>query len=68
MPGLFVGPIDGILRANLSNISKTTGDILITVKAMDTGNPPLYSVVPVRIKVNTGSGVGPKSLNKMDYK
>lgn len=68
LPGFFLGPLDGILRANLSNISKTSGDILLTVKAVDMGTPPLYAVVPVRIKINTDSGVGPKSLNKMDYK
>lgn len=67
-PGFFLGPTDGILKANLSNISKTMGDILLTVKAMDMGTPPLYTVVPVRIKINTCSGVGPKSVNKMDYK
>lgn len=67
-PGFFLGATDGILRANLTNVSKTIGDILLTVKATDMGTPPLFTVVPVRIKINTGSGVGPKSLNKMDYK
>lgn len=68
MSGFFVGPTDGILRANLSNISTTVGDILLTVKAMDMGTPSLFSVVPVRVKINTGTGIGSTSLNKMDYK
>lgn len=66
--GFSVGASDGILRANLSNISTTAGDILLTLKATDMGTPALFSVVPVRIKVNSDSGVGSKSVDEMDYK
>lgn len=66
--GFFIGPSDGILRANLTNVSTTYGDVLLTIKATDLGVPPLHTFVPVRVKVNAASGSGIKSVNKMDYK
>ncbi|KAJ8953096.1 hypothetical protein NQ318_013438 [Aromia moschata] len=68
VPGFSIGPVDGILRANLSNVSALTEDVLLTIKATDQGNPPFHSVAPVRIKVNGGSGTGTASHNKRDYK
>lgn len=66
--GFSIGPADGILKANLTNVSTLTEDVLLTVKAMDQGSPPLSSVVPVRVKVSSGSGSGVSSLNKKDYR
>ncbi|KAJ8922560.1 hypothetical protein NQ315_007590 [Exocentrus adspersus] len=66
--GFTIGSIDGILRANLTNVSTLTEDVLLTVKATDKGTPNLSSMVPVKVKINTGSGLGITTQNKKDYK
>ncbi|KYB28093.1 Protein dachsous-like Protein [Tribolium castaneum] len=66
IPSFAIGRTDGILRANLSNIS-TTQDVQLYVQATDLGKPPLKSVVSVRIKTNNRSG-HVSSSNKKDYK
>ncbi|KAJ8985393.1 hypothetical protein NQ317_007551 [Molorchus minor] len=66
--GFSIGTVDGILRANLSNVSTLTEDVLLTIKATDQGNPSFHSFAPVRIKVSGGFGTGTTSHNKKDYK
>ncbi|XP_044255905.1 protein dachsous [Tribolium madens] len=68
IPSFSIGRTDGILRANLSNIStSSTQDIQLYVQATDLGKPPMKSVVSVRIKINSRSG-HVSSSNKKDYK
>ncbi|CAG9820098.1 unnamed protein product [Phaedon cochleariae] len=67
MPGFFIGLYDGVLKTNLSNVTPPEGDILLTIKATDEGNPPRHAFVPVRIRTNITAGSGIKSLNNMDY-
>ncbi|CAH1987791.1 unnamed protein product [Acanthoscelides obtectus] len=67
-PGFFIEESSGTLRVNMSNITGLTEDILLTVKATDSGSPSLHSTVPVRVKVNGQSGTGVTTVNKMDYK
>ncbi|XP_060532504.1 protein dachsous [Cylas formicarius] len=56
-PSVFVGPEDGIVRVNASNVSSSE-DIVIAVKAEDSGTPILHSVATVRIKVGGRSALG----------
>lgn len=67
IPGFTIGMYDGILRANLSNVSSiSTQNYQITVVATDMGNPPLSSMASVLI---TGSGnAGNSRFNTREYK
>lgn len=66
--GFSIGQYDGVLKVNLSNITTLNEDVVMTIKATDMGNPPMHSMVPVRIKVSTRSISGHSGANKMDYK
>ncbi|XP_056635801.1 protein dachsous [Diorhabda sublineata] len=68
LPGFSIDAEDGILRANISTLSHLNEDILLTVKATDSGTPPLHTLVSVKVKTNGGVATGTKSSNKMDYK
>ncbi|KAJ3658411.1 hypothetical protein Zmor_010149 [Zophobas morio] len=67
IPSFSIGRTDGVLRANLSNITSVVNDIQLTVQAIDLGKPPRKSVASIRIKVNSRSGHS-SSNNKRDYK
>ncbi|VEN39451.1 unnamed protein product [Callosobruchus maculatus] len=67
-PGFFIDGTTGTLKVNLSDVTGLSQDILLTVKATDSGSPPLHSTVPVRIKLSGQPGIGVTSVNKLDYK
>uniref|UniRef100_A0A6P7F7B9 Protein dachsous n=1 Tax=Diabrotica virgifera virgifera TaxID=50390 RepID=A0A6P7F7B9_DIAVI len=67
-PGFSIDRNDGVVRVNLSAVSRYNEDILLTVKASDNGSPPLHTVVPVKVRSNGGVSTAMKSLNKMEYK
>lgn len=66
--GFFIGVDDGVLRANLSNITTTPAqDIELIVKASDMGTPQLFSTASVRLQVDSASGSDGQS-NKKDFR
>ncbi|KAF5284599.1 hypothetical protein FQR65_LT02425 [Abscondita terminalis] len=66
--GFTIGEDDGILRVNLSNVSKTLRqDLHLTIVATDLGKPPLHSSASVRIKVNTDTTFEPQ-LHQRNYR
>lgn len=65
--GFSIDENTGVLRVNQSNISSPIQDFQITIKATDSGKPPLYALTSVRIKVNNGVG-GSTKRNDKDYK
>lgn len=69
--GFTIGLYDGILFLNQSNVSSTTSldNVLLTVKAEDSGNPPLHSLVSVRVQHNRNLLFGANSFeNKREYR
>lgn len=63
-PGFSIGMYDGVLRANLSNISSiSTQSFQLTVVATDEGSPPLSSVAAVLLTGN-GNGSGSRHSSK----
>lgn len=67
MDGFTIGRSDGILKANLTNASTLTNDIQLTIKASDSGNPPLHSFASVRVKIS-GESSPISSHGRNDYK
>lgn len=65
--GFTIGRNDGIVRANLSNVSTYNQNIQFTIKATDLGNPPLHSFASVRIKVN-GILIANSGQKRKDYR
>lgn len=66
--GFTVGAYDGILRVNQSNVSSPLSeDFHLTIQASNLGNPPLHSVVSVRVRVNSGV-VSNYNYNKKDFR
>ncbi|XP_066154165.1 protein dachsous [Euwallacea fornicatus] len=49
-PGFSIGPSSGVIKVNVSNTSANLQDIFLTVKAQDSGDPVLHSLVAVRVK------------------
>ncbi|CAG9763030.1 unnamed protein product [Ceutorhynchus assimilis] len=50
LSGFYINPSDGILKVNVSNVTSTLQDVYLTIKAEDSGEPSLHSLVSVRIK------------------
>lgn len=66
--GFLIGVDDGVLRANLSNItSAPSQDIELIVKASDMGTPKLFSTASIRLQVNSAAGAEGQS-NKKDFR
>lgn len=66
--GFSIGVDDGVLRANLSNITSSPyQDIELIVKASDLGTPQLYSTASVRLQVNSAAGPDGQP-SKKDFK
>lgn len=66
--GFSIGVEDGILRANLSNITSTPSqDIELIVKASDMGTTQLFSTASIRLQVNSAVGADGQS-SKRDFR
>lgn len=66
--GFTIGVDDGVLRANLSNITSTPShDIELIVRASDMGTPQLFSTASIRLQVNSAPGADGQS-NKRDFR
>ncbi|CAH0559984.1 unnamed protein product [Brassicogethes aeneus] len=53
--GFTIGTSDGILRANVSNVSTITNDVQLTIQATDSGTPRKHSFSSVKVKISGGS-------------